>query len=168
MDPANAADTSQPQRPRWVPYLVGALAGALVTIAAVVVFEVAGGDDDRRDPSATTNTRTAQGSTTPSPTSTTGGPPGTVPSPPAIVSFGVETTNCPPGAPSTAVVVTYQTQNTTRVGFSIDGGPPQPGADTSGSQDVGPIPCDAQPHVITMTAENGQLQATRQATVSVS
>jgi hypothetical protein len=147
---------------------VGALAGALVTVAVVVVLEVASDDDNHRDSSTTTTTGTAPGSTTPSPPPTTGGPPGTVPSPPAIVGFGVETRNCPPGAPSTAVVVTYQTQNATRVGFSIDGGPSQPGTDTSGSQSVGPIPCDALPHVITMTAENGQLRATRQATVSVS
>lgn len=172
MDPADAAETRQTQRPRWVPYLMwalaGALAGALVTIAAVVVLDGGGADDGRGESTATTIAGTAP---RPPPTTappTTGGPPSTLPSPPAIVSFGVETRNCPPGAPSTAVVVRYQTQNATHVGFSIDGGPSQPGADTSGSEDVGPISCDAQPHVITMTAENGQLRATRQATVSVS
>jgi len=173
MDQSNAAETGQPQRPRWAPYLIGALAGALVTVAVVVVFEVASGDDDHEDSPVTTITATAPTSTSPAVTSprpvpTTGVPPSTVALPPAIVSFGVETTNCPPGAASTAVVVTYQTQNATSVGFSIDGGASEPGADTSGSQRVGPISCDAQPHVITMTAENGQLRATRQATVSVS
>src|SRR5262249_3618635 len=106
--------------------------------------------------------------TTTLPSSSGSAPPITNANPPAIVSFGVESKNCPAGATSTSVRITYGTTDTNAVSFAVDGGAPVRADETSGARDVGPIPCDGRPHVVTLIAESNGLRATRDATVSVS
>src|SRR5262245_796019 len=169
MDATNSVETAPRKRASWPPYVVGAAAGALVTVAVVALF---GGFDSDDGQSTGASTTTANVATT-SRVTTTSGPttsvaPSTIGKAPSIVSFGVASSNCPAGAASTTVRITYQTTDATMVSFTVDNGPPSPAPATSGSRDVGPIPCDAQPHVVTLIAEANGLRATRQATVSVS
>jgi hypothetical protein len=144
--------------------VVGAVVGALVTIGIVALLGGFDSDDDGRQVANTTAPPTRQAPSLP----TTTASPGTRGAPPQIVGFGVATTNCPTGARSTTVRIDYETVDATTVSFTIDGGSPSRADDTSGSRDVGPIPCDAQPHVVTLIAEANGERATRDATVSVS
>ena len=169
MDPANSGETAPPDEASWPRYvaagLVGALVGALATIAIVALF---GGFDSDHDASTVSNTTTPATRPAPASSTSTTGPPGTGGPPPEIVGFGVTSTNCPAGATSTTVRITYQTVDASTVSFTVDDGEPSRVDDTSGSRDVGPIPCDGQRHVVTLIAESGGGRATRQATVSVS
>jgi hypothetical protein len=166
MDVVNSGETRPRRRASWLRYVVGAVAGALLTLTAVALL---GGNDSDTEPPATSATTRAPSTTatsTTAPPSTTGSGAGGEAL--AIVSFGVSSTNCPPGAQSTTVVITYQTTGATSVDFTVDNGAPSPAPDTSGSRDVGPIPCDARPHVVTLIAQGNGQRATRKATVSVS
>jgi hypothetical protein len=145
--------------------VIGALIGALVTVAIVALL---GGFDTDDDGTRAANTTAPATRTTPSLPTTTATTPTTSGAPPQIVGFGVATTNCPSGATFTTVRISYETVDASTVSFTIDGGPPSRADDTSGSRDVGPIPCDAQPHVVTLIAEANGERATRDATVSVS
>jgi hypothetical protein len=165
-DPPNSGETTQPPRQvAWLPYVVGAVVGALVTIGIVALL---GGFDSDDEGPRVANTTTPATRPTPTSPTTSATTPGTSGPPPEIVGFGVATTNCPAGASSTTVRITYQTVGASTVNFTVDGGPQSRADDTSGSRDIGPIPCDAQRHVVTLIAEGNGQRATRDATVSVS
>jgi hypothetical protein len=165
-DPTNSAETTPPRRVAWMPYVVGAVVGALVTVAIVALLGGFDSGDERSTAASTTTTTPATGPPSPLPTTTAPTTPGGAP--PQIVGFGVSSSNCPAGATSTTVRITYQTIGASTVSFAVDGGSPSRADDTSGSRDVGPIPCDARPHVVTLIAEANGQRATRDATVSVS
>jgi len=144
--------------------LVGALVGALATVAIVALL---GGSDSDDDGTRVANTTTPHTQPSSAPT-TSATRPTTSGAPPQIVGFGVATTNCPARASATTVRIDYETVDADTVSFTVDGGPPSRADDISGSRDVGPIPCDGQPHVVTLIAEANGQRATRDATVSVS
>jgi len=157
---------------RLSPFVLGAIAGAVAAaIVALVIWAVAdnGGDSSATAPSSTsstTSTTVTTSTTTSAPTTTTSlAPP---PAQPVIDAFGVNVVNCPQGAASTSVTVTYTTRNAVSVEFTIDDGAAQTASQVSGSAAVGPIPCDGNSHHVTMAAINDGLRATRDATVSVS
>ncbi|HXY93421.1 MAG TPA: hypothetical protein VEP49_13155 [Acidimicrobiia bacterium] len=157
--------------------MLGAIAGAVAAaIVALVIWAVAdnGGDSSATAPGSTSSTTsttvttstTTSAPTTSAPTTTTSlAPP---PAQPVIDAFGVNVVNCPQGAASTSVTVTYTTRNAASVEFTIDDGAAQTASQVSGSAAVGPIPCDGNSHHVTMAAINDGLRATRDATVSVS
>jgi hypothetical protein len=165
--PANSA-----RRPFVVGAIVGAVIAALVTAGVALLLT---GDDDSGSASGTTtsSSTTAPSSTSASSSTTTTTPPTTTTRdpnlpPPSIPSFGINLQNCPEGAESTTVEVTYSARNAERIQFSIDDEVVDTTTELEGSADVGPVPCDGEQHTLTVTAVSGGLRATREASVAVS
>ncbi len=158
------------------PFVIGAIVGAVVAalVTAGVVLALTGGDDDSSTSSASNTTTSTTGpppstststSSTAPPTTTTRPP--NLP-PPQINGFGVNLQNCPEGASSTTVNVTYSTRFADEIQFAIDDDVVQSTKEVDGSADVGPLPCDGEQHTLTMTAISGSLRATREASLAVS
>jgi hypothetical protein len=153
------------------PFVLGAIAGAVIAalVTAVVVLLVTNGDNDSSSASGTsTSSSTTTTSTAPpttAPTTTTRPP--NLP-PPSLPSFGINLQNCPEGAESTTVEVTYAARNAERIQFAIDDEVVDTTTELEGSADVGPLPCDGEQHTLTVTAVSGGLRATREASLAVS
>jgi hypothetical protein len=76
--------------------------------------------------------------------------------------------NCPEGAASTTVNVSYSTRYADEIQFAIDDDVVKSTKEVDGSADVGPLPCDGEQHTLTVIAISDGLRATREATLAVS
>jgi hypothetical protein len=157
------------------PFLLGAVVGAVVAavVATLLVLVLTDGDGDSGASSSNTTSSTAAPPSTSSPASTTIIPPTTTTRranlpPPVINGFGVSLQNCPQGASSTTVNVSYSTRNAQEVQFAIDDEVVHSTTQLSGSEDVGPLPCDGEQHTLTIIAISDGLRATQESTLSVS
>jgi hypothetical protein len=180
MDEISTNGTPAPTGGGRRPFVIGAIVGAVVAalVTAGVVLALTGGDDDSSTSSPSNTTSTTGTSTTGSPPSTststsTTAPPTTTTRPPnlpppQINGFGVNLQNCPEGAASTTVNVSYSTRYADEIQFAIDDDVVKSTNDLDGSADVGPLPCDGEQHTLTMTAISGSLRATREASLAVS
>jgi hypothetical protein len=152
------------------PFVLGAIAGAVIAalVTAGVVLLLTGGDDDDSGTASGTSTSssTTSSTTTTAPPTTTTRPPNLPP--PSLPSFGINLQNCPEGAESTTVEVTYAARNAERIQFAIDDEVVDTTTELEGSADVGPLPCDGEQHTLTVTAVSGGLRATREASLAVS
>jgi hypothetical protein len=157
------------------PFIFGAIAGAVIAALVAVVLVLALSDDDSSSSSASSTSTSSSSSvppttTSPPPTSTaaptTTRPPNLPP--PSIPSWGVQVDNCPQGASSTTVHVSYSARNAEEIQFAIDDDVVQSSTDLEGSADVGPFPCDGEQHTLTGIAISDGLRGTRNATIAVS
>jgi hypothetical protein len=152
------------------PFVLGAIAGAVIAalVTVGVVLLLTGDDDDDSGTASGTSTSssTTSSTTTTAPPTTSTRPPNLPP--PSIPSFGINLQNCPEGAESTTVEVTYSARNAERIQFAIDDEVVDTTTELEGSTDVGPLPCDGEQHTLTVTALSGGLRATREASLAVS
>ena len=176
MDEIGTNGTPAPTGGGRRPFVIGAIVGAVVAalVTAGVVLALSGGDDDSSTSSTSNSTTsTTDAPSTSSSTTSTTAPPTTTTRPPnlpppQINGFGVNLQNCPEGASSTTVNVTYSTRFADEIQFAIDDDVVKSTQDLDGSADVGPLPCDGEQHTLTMTAISGSLRATREASLAVS
>ncbi len=141
-----------PPRPRHPRSLL-----AVGAVAALTLALGACSNDDGDATTATSATTTTAGTTTQATTTTTeattttgGGTGG-----PAITTFEIETSvSCTRGGTFSAPAQWTTSANVESVDYTIDGEAPgaQAGLPTNGSGNLGPIPCDGQPHDVTFTA----------------
>jgi hypothetical protein len=156
------------------PFIFGAIAGAVVAALVAVVLVLTLSDDDSSSSSSTsTSSSPSVPPTTLSPPPTSTAPPPTTTRPPnlpppAINGFGISLQNCPQGASSTTVNISYSARNAEEVQFAVDDDVVQSTTQLNGNEDVGPVPCDGENHTLTVIAISDGLRATRDATVAVS
>lgn len=154
------------------PFVIGAIVGAVVAalVTAGVVLALTDGDDDSSSTSPSTTVAPPSSSSTPTsttvPPTTTTRPPNLPP--PQINGFGLNLQNCPQGASSTTVDVSYSTRFADEIRFAIDDEVVQSTTELDGSAEVGPLPCDGEQHTLTVIAISDGLRATREATLAVS
>ena len=142
--------------------LVVRRSSAAIAIVAALALGVAAcnNDDDKSDATTTTakTTTTAAATTTTGSevtTTSSGTPTTTQPAGVNIPTFDVPSTvNCTSGGTFSVPATWTTTPNVQAVDYTIDGQAPgaQAGLPTNGGGNLGPIPCDGQPHEVTFYA----------------